>query len=153
MIAVAALVASTAVWMALEARVSAREPHAHLPRELATGLLLLAVHVTAIAVPGPARMFGLGLALIAAGVALRVSSIHALGPAFVSTTSAPVRLVRAGPYRWMRHPSELGLLAAAVGAAVLMTSVAAAGVIILGLAPLILVRCAAEDRTISRWAR
>jgi len=53
----------------------------------------------------------------------------------------------------MRHPSELGLLAAAVGAAVLMTSVAAAGVIVLGLAPLILVRCAAEDRTISRWAR
>jgi protein-S-isoprenylcysteine O-methyltransferase Ste14 len=152
-IAVAALVASTAVWMALEARVSTREPHAHLPRELATGLLLLAVHVTAIVAPGPSRMLGLGLALIAVGIALRVTSIRALGGAFVSTTTAPLHVVRTGPYRWMRHPSELGLLAAATGAAVLMTSIAAAGVIVLGLAPLILVRCAAEDRTIPRWAR
>lgn len=139
--------------MALEAHVSVREPHAHLPRELATGLTLLAVHVTAIATRGEAPMLALGLALIGCGVALRVSAIRALGGAFVSTTTAPSRVVRSGPYRWMRHPSEVGLLAAAVGAAVLMTSVVAAGVIVIGLVPLILVRCAAEDRTIARWAR
>ena len=139
--------------MALEAHVSAREPHVHLPRELATGLALLAVHVTAVAAPG-APMIVPGLALIACGIALRVTAIRALGGAFVSTTTAPTRIVRTGPYRWMRHPSEVGLLAAAVGAAVLMASVVAAAVIVLGLVPLILVRCAAEDRVRrARWAR
>lgn len=149
------LVGSTLVWMALEAMVSTREPHERLPRELATGLALLAVHATAIAehVLRDTPAMPLAVLLIAAGVALRVTAIRALGGAFVSTTTAPLRLVRTGPYRLMRHPSEVGLLAAAAGAAALLGSVAAAGVIALVLAPLIIVRCAAENHKIAPWAR
>lgn len=58
-----------------------------------------------------------------------------------------------GPYRFMKHPSEVGLLAAAVGAAALLASGIAAAVIAIVLAPLVIVRCAAEDRTIASCAR
>jgi protein-S-isoprenylcysteine O-methyltransferase Ste14 len=151
------LLASIAAWAVLEARVSAPEPHAHLPRELATGLALLAVHASAIAehlVRGDAAPLpAAGVALLVCGIALRVSAIRTLGPAFVSTSTAPLRVVRAGPYRFMKHPSEIGLLAAAVGAAALLGSGIAAAVIALVLAPLVIVRCAAEDRTIVACAR
>jgi protein-S-isoprenylcysteine O-methyltransferase Ste14 len=151
-IAIVALLASTAAWVAVEAHVSAREAHVHLPREIATGMALLAVHVTAIALRGEPLIVP-GLALIAGGVVLRVTAIRALGGAFVSTTTTPTHVIRTGPYRRMRHPSEVGLLAAAVGAAVLMGSMVAAAVVVVCLVPLILVRCAAEDATITRWAR
>lgn len=159
MLAVAVLVTSTLAWMALEAAVSTREPHERLPREVATGMALLAVHATAIAehlvrdVATPTPSLVTGALLVVAGIAVRVTAIRALGPAFVSPTMAPLRVVHGGPYRFMRHPSEIGLLAAAVGAAALLASVVAAGVIACALLPLILVRCAAEDRTIARWAR
>jgi protein-S-isoprenylcysteine O-methyltransferase len=157
--AIAVVVASTLGWMGLEALVSTSEPHEHLPRELATGIALFVVHATAIVehlargLTTPPALFLIGATLVAGGIALRVTSIRALGSAFVSTTTAPVRFVRAGPYRVMRHPSEIGLLAAAVGAAALLASVVAAAVIAFALLPLIIVRCVAEDRTISRWAR
>ena len=160
MLAIAVLVSSTFAWMGLEGFVSTSEPHEHLPREVATGVALLAVHVAAIAehlargIVTPPALFAAGVTLIAAGIALRVTAIRALGPGFVSTTAVPTRVVRAGPYRFMRHPSEIGLFAAAVGAAALLASLVAAGVIAVALAPLIIVRCAAEDRTISsKWAR
>ena len=80
---IAALVITTLVWMALDTAATA-DPHARLPRELATGLALLAVHVAAVE--------------------------HA---ARDLTTTPPGRVVRSGPYRFV-HPSEVGLLAAAV---------------------------------------
>ena len=152
--AVAVLVSSILAWMGLEGFASTSEPHEHLPRELATGVALLAVHAAAIAehlardLTTPPALFVTGGTLIVLGVSLRVTAIRALGSAFVSTTTAPTRIIRSGPYRFMRHPSEVGLLAAAVGAAVLLSSGLAAGVIAFALAPLIIVRCAAEDRTI-----
>ena len=153
---IAALVVSTLVWMALEAAVSRREPHVRLPREVATGLALLVVHVSSIVeyvvrdLSTTPVFAAIGLALIACGIALRVSAIRTLGDDFVSTTSAPVHVIRRGPYRFMRHPSELGLFAAAVGAAVLLTSVVAVAIIAFVLAPLVVMRCAVEDR---QWAR
>jgi protein-S-isoprenylcysteine O-methyltransferase len=153
------LVASIVVWALLEAQASAPEPHVRLPRELATGVALLAVHASAIVEhlvrrnPTPVPMAVVGVALLASGIALRVSAIRTLGAAFVSTTSAPLRIVRSGPYRFMKHPSEVGLLAAAVGAAALLASGIAAAVIAIALAPLVVVRCAAEDRTIAPCGR
>lgn len=159
MLPIALLVGSIVAWAAAEGAVSTREPHAHLPREVATGIALLAVHAAAIAehlvrglAPSPVQLVA-GGALVAAGIALRVAAIRALGPAFVSTTTRPTRVVVSGPYRFLRHPSELGLCTAAVGAAVLLASVVAAAVIAIALVPLVVVRCAAEERTISRWAR
>jgi protein-S-isoprenylcysteine O-methyltransferase len=141
---VAALVGSTLLWIVLEAMFSIHEPHERLPREVATGLALFATHVAAIVEHATTHWFG--LALIASGIALRIAAIRALGTSFVSSTTEPSRLVRSGPYRVMRHPSEIGLLAAASGAAVLLGSVIAAAVIAAVLVPLVFVRCAAEDR-------
>lgn len=52
--------------------------------------------------------------------------------------------------RFLRHPSELGLIAAAAGAAVLLDSSVAAGIALVVLVPLALARCAAEDRMLDR---
>lgn len=159
MLAIAVLVATTVAWMALEGAAATPEPHAHLPRELATGLALLGVHAAAIAehvgrgLATPPPLVVGGAVLIAGGIALRVAAIRALGPAFVSTTVAPLRLVRTGPYRYLRHPSELGLVAAAAGAAVLLASAIAGAIVAAVLVPLAAVRCAAEQRTIATWAR
>ncbi|HLL25030.1 MAG TPA: hypothetical protein VK427_23005, partial [Kofleriaceae bacterium] len=73
--------------MALEGAVSTREPHASLPRELATGVALFAVHASAITesvVRGctpTATVLVAGMALITIGVALRISAIGVLGGA------------------------------------------------------------------------
>lgn len=156
MFAVVVLVASTLGWMGLEGLVSTSEPHEHLPRELATGLALLGVHATATiehlarGLVTPPALFACGAVLIVAGVALRVTAIRALGPQFVSATVKPTRVVRAGPYRFARHPSEVGLVAAAFGAAALLASLAAAVVVAGVLVPLACARCAAEAR---QWAR
>lgn len=149
---VALLVGSTLAWAGLEAAASPREPHAHLPRELATGLALLGVHAAGIAdhvARGTAPALALGSALIVAGVALRLAAIRALGAGFVSATVAPARAVRRGPYRWLRHPSEVGLVLAAAGGAALVGSVLALAIAVAVLAPLSLARCAAEDRALA----
>lgn len=152
---IAVLVATTLAWMGLEGAVASEEPHAHLPRELATGVALLAAHVAASVeyVVADRAANAAGVALLAAGIALRVWAIRTLGVGFVSTTTAPAELVRRGPYRVLRHPSEIGLLAAAAGAAVMLGSMVAAGVIVLALLPISIVRCVAEERTIAAWAR
>jgi protein-S-isoprenylcysteine O-methyltransferase Ste14 len=156
---VALFVGSVIAWAALEAMASSGEPHERLPREIATGVALLAVHACAIGehvlrgITTAPAMVVMGATLLGAGIALRVTAIRALGPAFVSTTTTPIRLVRTGPYRYLQHPSEVGLLAAAVGGAALLGSGIAAVVIAIVLVPLSVVRCAAEDRTIAACAR
>jgi protein-S-isoprenylcysteine O-methyltransferase len=75
--------------------------------------------VPAAAIPaGVARwLFAFGLALMAAGLALRWYSIAVLGAAFTVMvgTHAEQRLVERGPYRWVRHPSYTGGLLTVLG--------------------------------------
>lgn len=56
-----------------------------------------------------------GVGLVIAGIFLRASAIHALGPRFVSDICCDTPPVSAGIYRYLRHPSEVGLLAIAIG--------------------------------------
>ncbi|HLE96774.1 MAG TPA: isoprenylcysteine carboxylmethyltransferase family protein [Candidatus Thermoplasmatota archaeon] len=65
-----------------------------------------------------------GLALVAAGGALRVASILTLRRHFSYElrVEAGHRLVSAGPYRLVRHPSYLGILLIAVGAPLALAS-------------------------------
>jgi protein-S-isoprenylcysteine O-methyltransferase Ste14 len=155
---VALLVVTTIAWLALEASSTTEEPPARWSRghagALATGVTLFAVQAIAIAEHVARGTSGslAGLALIAGGVGLRIAAIRALGDDFVSTSTAPSRVVTTGLYRWMRHPSELGLVAAAAGATVLLGSPAAAAVALVGLVPLSALRCAAEDRVLARAA-
>jgi len=55
-----------------------------------------------------------GVVLLEAGIALRLWSIATLGRDF-ATALGSARLVTTEPYRFVRHPSELGLLLAAFG--------------------------------------
>jgi protein-S-isoprenylcysteine O-methyltransferase Ste14 len=86
------------------------------------GASVSAAHVTDAAVtPGlPALrwlLFGLGVALIVTGSAVRLWAITTLGRWFTYdvrvTEGQPV--VETGPYRWVRHPSYTGVLLVVFG--------------------------------------
>ncbi len=56
-----------------------------------------------------------GTVLVVCGIILRASAIHSLGPRFISDVHCDDPPVTKGIYRFMRHPSEIGMLAIAVG--------------------------------------
>lgn len=67
--------------------------------------------------------------LMLLGASLRFFAIRHLRSQFTSAVVVVAgngQLVQSGIYRWLRHPSELGLLCAALGAALYFASVAAA---------------------------
>lgn len=115
----------------------------------ATGAGLLALELLAVAFRAelsPAVPLA-GAALMVLGGALRLWAIRTLGAAFrteheVHLGQAPVR---SGPYAFSRHPSELGLLAFALGEAALMQSWPAAAVWGAVLLPASLVRLRREE--------
>ena len=117
------------------------------PRTLATatGLCVLASHVGGIAEHLVRHTHGLwcGVVVAGAGVALRVWAIATLGPHFASRLDAD-RVIASGPYRWVRHPSEIGLALAMVGGALVLGSWIAAAVTLVAL-PIAAVRCAREN--------
>ncbi len=56
-----------------------------------------------------------GAGMVITGIFLRASAIHALGPRFVSDIYCDAPPIANGIYRYFRHPSEVGLLAIALG--------------------------------------
>jgi protein-S-isoprenylcysteine O-methyltransferase Ste14 len=64
-----------------------------------------------------------GAALVAAGVAIRVWAVLTLGRWFTTVVRVAddQRVVSDGPYRWVRHPSYLGLLVALAGLGLMLT--------------------------------
>jgi protein-S-isoprenylcysteine O-methyltransferase len=94
--------------------------------------------------------FVVGAAVALAGLGLRLWAIRTLGRFFTSTVRVVdgQRIVRSGPYRWLRHPSYTGALLAAFGTAVALES--RIGVLlVLGICiPAYLYRIAIEERTL-----
>ncbi|EDM75684.1 hypothetical protein PPSIR1_15810 [Plesiocystis pacifica SIR-1] len=122
-------------------------PRAELATALTTlGLFWLAPLTAQPAPPWSAVVAGAGL--MAVGVALRHRAMGALGAGFVSEVRAARRLVQRGPYRYARHPSELGLLALTLGAGVMLASVVAVLAWAAVLVPLVVWRIRAEDRAL-----
>jgi protein-S-isoprenylcysteine O-methyltransferase Ste14 len=119
------------------------------------GILLLLFWVClvehAIVQPAASWVQLAGALLLSSGAALRASAVHALGRCF-RTEIADVdgALVRAGIYRYLRHPSETGLLAAALGAAVVLRSTLGVALWCGALLPLTLVRLSLEERALVR---
>lgn len=69
-----------------------------------------------------------GTTVAAAGIALRICAIAALGEFFVSDIRTDTAVIRTGIYRRMQHPSEVGLLCIAVGAPAMLAAVYTASV-------------------------
>jgi protein-S-isoprenylcysteine O-methyltransferase Ste14 len=121
---------------------------------LLTGIVLLAIFWSGLGeratLAGGSSVIGIaaGGVLMLAGSLLRLAAIAALGPQFRTeiTVRPEARLVRRGIYRVVRHPSETGLLAVALGTAILLGSAAAAGLWLAALLPLVLWRLALEER-------
>ena len=86
-----------------------------------------------------------GAALLVLGIVLRVEAIRALGPRFVSDIRCDGMLVRDGIYAWLRHPSEIGLLAIVIGGPLLIGSVVSASVAAMFLVPISLWRMNREN--------
>ncbi|HEX6021233.1 MAG TPA: isoprenylcysteine carboxylmethyltransferase family protein [Solirubrobacter sp.] len=83
------------------------------------GAILAALAVRSVVpeleMPTPIRMAGVGVMWL--GLGLRVWSIAALGRSFRTTVEVEPgqAVVSRGPYRWIRHPSYLGLLLIVAG--------------------------------------
>ena len=84
--------------------------------------------------------------LVAGGVALRLWAVHTLGRSFHDAAAwlPGQRRVTTGPYRWLRHPAELGSLLVAAG-----TCWAGPWPLVLPVAALALLRIRSEEVTLA----
>jgi protein-S-isoprenylcysteine O-methyltransferase Ste14 len=114
-----------------------------------TGSGLLALQIAAAVWRGPRlpALMVLGAALMVLGGHLRLWAIHTLGASFRTEheVHAGQELVRSGPYTFARHPSEIGLLVFALGAAAVAQSWPAAAVWAFVLLPTSVLRLRREE--------
>ena len=113
--------------------------------------ILLAVRLPGAAFPGDGRLvFGLGIALMLLGVALRWYAIWVLGRFF--TREVAVRpgqtVVRSGPYRFIRHPSYSGLLLILLGLGLALGNAASLALILAGAGLGLAYRVRVEERAL-----
>jgi protein-S-isoprenylcysteine O-methyltransferase len=95
---------------------------------------------------------GLGIALVLAGVVLRAWAIVTLGRYFRRevTIEPGQRLVRLGPYRWIRHPSYAGLVLSFGGFGLAFGSWVSAAVAMLVIFAGMLPRIRVEERALAQ---
>ena len=88
-----------------------------------------------------------GLTAMTLGIALRCFAIVTLGPGFVSALRVQPgqALVESGIYRYLRHPSESGLICIAFGIPVLLGSAAGLAMAVATAAPLSWYRVSREE--------
>lgn len=96
-------------------------------------------------------LFWLGLALMAGGLAFRWWSIRVLAQFFTVDVSIrdDHRIVRDGPYRWLRHPSYTGALATFYGFAVAFGNWASLLVVVVPVTAVFLRRIRVEEQALS----
>lgn len=121
--------------------------------EVLCGIVLLSISWVAVGeYLGTSReiVFGhlLGFLLLAAGISLRAMAVARLGARFVSHLYVPPDqvLITDGVYRYMRHPSETGILCLGFGTSVYFQSILAFLAAALVLSPLVLYRVKKEER-------
>lgn len=96
-------------------------------------------------------LFWLGLALMAGGLVFRGWSIRVLAQFFTVDVSIrdDHRIVRDGPYRWLRHPSYTGALATFCGFALAFGNWASLLVVVAPVMAVFLRRIRVEERALS----
>ena len=119
------------------------------------GLLLLLFWAClverAVTVPAGSWLQAFGGALLLSGVTLRALAVRPLGRNFRTEIEGfNDALVRDGVYRFLRHPSETGLLAASLGAAILLQSTIGFVVWCVALLPVTLARLSLEESALER---
>jgi len=140
------------LWVLGSAAAQDAGPAGPVPRsEQRRAILLLSVLVVSLVTSTGLHgaLAAAGSALLLLGLSLRKAAIRTLGRHFTAHITTAHSRIHTGPYRWLDHPSELGLATASLGFAVLCGSAPgmmawAAAVV----APSVL-RCRAEDRA---WA-
>ncbi|MGH7600160.1 MAG: methyltransferase family protein [bacterium] len=92
-----------------------------------------------------------GLLLLIAGSTLRLWAIQQAGAAFIPhvKVDSKHKLVTAGPYAYVRHPSYLGTLLSYLGIAVLFSSVIGALALVLLVMPAMIFRITKEEQLLS----
>lgn len=158
------LIATSAAWVAFELWlvVFRRSDASATRKDVGTlGRLNLVIYasVTAAAVISsfpfghlelpPAVRWG-GIVLLVAGLALRVWAVRCLSRFFTVDVAIhrDHRLIRSGPYRWVRHPSYSGLLLSFVGLAIGMSNAVSALVLLLPIAAVFVRRIRVEERAL-----
>ena len=111
----------------------------------ATGLAMLMTFVVAITSRG-GTMYGALVML--GGIVLRCSAIYTLGDRFVSELRADGPLIKRGVYRWLDHPSEIGLLTLTLGVCVLFGSLPALVIWLAAIAPLTIARMRIDRKSV-----
>jgi len=98
--------------------------------------------------PPHLALFAVGLALMVAGLALRIAAGRALGKWWSLRVEIKdgQTLVQTGPYRLVRHPAYLGTLMVCLGIPIAFRSVWAAVVMALGVWPAVFHRVQVEER-------
>ena len=118
---------------------------------VAVNLGFRAAHVHATVLGGGWAPVAVGLALLAAGVALRTWAILTLGRLFkfVVVIQEGHRVVASGPYRLLRHPSYTGALVAFLGIGIALDNWLSAVALVLIPLLTILVRIQVEEAALS----
>jgi protein-S-isoprenylcysteine O-methyltransferase Ste14 len=95
----------------------------------------------------------IGGLLLLGGVTIRVWAIQTLGKHFTATVTLTDdhRLVRSGPYKWVRHPSYLGAFMAIVGAPVFLNAYWAVLVAVIAMSIAYYLRIGVEEKMLSSY--
>lgn len=129
-----------------DGRASEAVPAAEARRALLLLSTLVAALATATPIDAPTALVS-AIAMVL-GLAIRRAAVRSLGDAFTARIVVGERVV-SGPYRWLDHPSELGLLLASLGFAGLCGSGVGLLAWVFAVALPSIRRCRAEDHA---WA-
>lgn len=93
----------------------------------------------------------LGAVLLVSGIGIRVWAIRTLGKHFTATVTLTNdhRLVRSGPYRWVRHPSYLGAFMAILGCPLFLNAYWAVLIAFLAMSIAYYLRIGVEEKMLS----
>ena len=105
--------------------------------------------------PPPSSVIDAGVAVLAAAKALKWWAIVTLGPfwTFRVLVVPNARLIRRGPYRWLRHPNYVGVVGELLGVALIAGARVSGVAAITGFIVLLIKRIRVEERMLATASR